>query len=328
MSVSVCVTGRWPLGLAWCNVYVTCDVLACSSSIMHMCFISVGRYRGIRNPLRTRRSATKRAVSVRVALVWLLAALVSSPITVLGLMDPANVMPAPGECVINNRAFFVFGSLVAFYMPMLVMVATYSLTVHLLRVKARAHSASLASTADRATQTPDNIASEAAATRACRLRSLRLQLNSAAAAAIPLTSALDLRFLPGRRADGAVAAEQKASKVLGLVFSTFVLCWTPFFVLNILFAACPECTVPERVVNVCLWLGYASSTINPIIYTVFNRQFRAAFVALLACRPASGRRRGACCAPASVSLPLVLHDTPLLTPASAIMQPARSPSIR
>lgn len=38
-------------------------------------------------------------------------------------------MPDPGVCVINNRAFFVFGSLVAFYIPMIIMVVTYALTV-------------------------------------------------------------------------------------------------------------------------------------------------------------------------------------------------------
>lgn len=46
-------------------------------------------------------------------------------------------MPKPGSCVINNRAFFVFGSLIAFYMPMVIMVVTYALTVQLLRKKAR-----------------------------------------------------------------------------------------------------------------------------------------------------------------------------------------------
>lgn len=46
-------------------------------------------------------------------------------------------MPEPGICVINNRAFFVFGSLIAFYMPMVIMVVTYALTVQLLRKKAR-----------------------------------------------------------------------------------------------------------------------------------------------------------------------------------------------
>lgn len=46
-------------------------------------------------------------------------------------------MPKPHICVINNRVFFVVGSLVAFYVPMVIMVVTYALTVQLLRKKAR-----------------------------------------------------------------------------------------------------------------------------------------------------------------------------------------------
>ena len=76
--------GHWPFGETWCIIYVTCDVLACSSSIMHMCFISLDRYLGIRNPLKTRHRHTMRTVVIRVALVWLLSMLVSSSITVLG----------------------------------------------------------------------------------------------------------------------------------------------------------------------------------------------------------------------------------------------------
>ncbi|KAK9888411.1 hypothetical protein WA026_000660 [Henosepilachna vigintioctopunctata] len=75
---------NWPFGVIWCNVYATCDVLACSASIMHMCFISLGRYLGIRNPLRTRHTTTTRTIVLRIALAWLLAMLVSSSITVLG----------------------------------------------------------------------------------------------------------------------------------------------------------------------------------------------------------------------------------------------------
>ncbi|XP_043789815.1 alpha-1D adrenergic receptor isoform X1 [Apis laboriosa] len=408
--------GYWPFGVMWCNVYVTCDVLACSASIMHMCFISLGRYLGIRNPLRTRHTSTKRMVGFKIAAVWLLAMLVSSSITVLGIINPLNIMPRPGACVINNRAFFVFGSLIAFYIPMIVMVATYILTVQLLRQKARfiaehperdqfrrlggryfstkasstatstvetgtssssrytwrtsggvgsdsltklnaealyrrkhnrcrgARSAAksqpqlnfavngasnpagsgttrLATKVDQATQTPENIARE---TRNFTLKALKLQLN-----VTPNT--LNLRFLPGRTkrrslAANAVATEQKASKVLGLVFFMFVLCWAPFFLLNIFFAACPECSVPVHVVNVCLWLGYVSSTINPVIYTIFNRTFRAAFIRLLKCkcsrsaRPRhrsvteSGRNAMSLCTPTALPLVISLQGTPLLTP--------------
>ncbi|XP_054086631.1 dopamine D2-like receptor isoform X2 [Zeugodacus cucurbitae] len=129
--------GYWPLGFVWCNIYVTCDVLACSSSILHMCFISLGRYLGIRNPLGSRHRSTKRLAGIKIAIVWVMAMIVSSSITVLGLVNKHNIMPAPNICVINNRAFFVFGSLVAFYIPMLIMLTSYALTIPLLRKKAR-----------------------------------------------------------------------------------------------------------------------------------------------------------------------------------------------
>uniref|UniRef100_A0A1B0G2C1 G-protein coupled receptors family 1 profile domain-containing protein n=1 Tax=Glossina morsitans morsitans TaxID=37546 RepID=A0A1B0G2C1_GLOMM len=136
-EVFVFARGYWPLGFTWCNIYVTCDVLACSSSILHMCFISLGRYLGIRNPLGSRHRSTKRLVGMKIAIVWLMAMIVSSSITVLGLVNEKNIMPQVNVCVINNRAFFVFGSLVAFYVPMVMMVITYTLTIPLLRKKAR-----------------------------------------------------------------------------------------------------------------------------------------------------------------------------------------------
>lgn len=117
-------------------------------------------------------------------------------------------------------------------------------------------------------------------TRNFKLKALRLQLVG--------TAAWNLRFMATKKRDAlaanAVATEQKASKVLGLVFFAFLVCWTPFFVLNVYMAACPGCAVHEQFATMVLWLGYVSSTINPLIYTVFNRTFRSAFINLLRCR--------------------------------------------
>lgn len=55
----------------------------------------------------------------------------------IGLYDSKNIMPEPNNCVINNSTFFVLGSVVAFYIPMVIMMVTYVLTVQLLRKKAR-----------------------------------------------------------------------------------------------------------------------------------------------------------------------------------------------
>ncbi|XP_030373857.1 5-hydroxytryptamine receptor 2A [Scaptodrosophila lebanonensis] len=581
--------GYWPLGFTWCNIYVTCDVLACSSSILHMCFISLGRYLGIRNPLGSRHRSTKRLAGIKIAIVWVMAMIVSSSITVLGLVNTKNIMPQPNVCVINNRAFFVFGSLVAFYIPMLMMVTTYALTIPLLRKKARfaaehpeselfrrlggrftirpqhsqqqlqMHSSFTSNTysnnkfltmsdsnrnfnsasggggggGKRATSITsgsgscsgsgnNNDASERqlmqqrttsnrsisgvsfrnvvngsggggggsrsgsgtssgtgilrhSSSSSVRLKSqpssfwrkhggnpnlmdshpnrrasVRVSISQpqlgyttngngngggkgggrggggggggggAGAATTTTTTAtscttpgsmggsssiisiatiqgsssgkgnhhamtaqdrdrerererdrdreqeqeqeqerearrhklrpfkfalnrvatptLNLRFLNNRSkrnslSANAVATEQKATKVLGLVFFTFVLCWSPFFILNIIFAACPECQVPEHVVNTCLWLGYVSSTINPIIYTIFNRTFRAAFIRLLKCNcERSGRplryrsvteERSALslCAPSALPLAISFQGAPLMTPSTANATP-------
>lgn len=83
-----------------------------------------------------------------------------------------------------------------------------------------------------------------------------------------------------------IRLEQKATKVLGVVFFTFVILWAPFFVLNLLPTVCPDCeaSISHGVFDFVTWLGYASSMVNPIFYTIFNKVFRQAFKKVLLCR--------------------------------------------
>lgn len=83
-----------------------------------------------------------------------------------------------------------------------------------------------------------------------------------------------------------IRLEQKATKVLGVVFFTFVILWAPFFVLNLLPTICGDCekNIDNWVYQFVTWLGYASSMVNPIFYTIFNKVFRQAFKKVLLCR--------------------------------------------
>jgi hypothetical protein len=38
------------------------------------------------------------------------------------------------------------------------------------------------------------------------------------------------------------------------------------------------------------WLGYCNSTLNPIIYTIFNMDFRTAFTRIMTCKTFGSRR--------------------------------------
>ncbi|KAK7090851.1 D(2) dopamine receptor-like [Littorina saxatilis] len=87
-----------------------------------------------------------------------------------------------------------------------------------------------------------------------------------------------------RKENSSVQTEQKASKVLGVVFMIFVVCWAPFFLVNILQVLCSDCSFSPTLFTVFVWLGYVSSTLNPIIYTVFNKIFKLTFLKLLCCR--------------------------------------------
>jgi hypothetical protein len=44
-----------------------------------------------------------------------------------------------------------------------------------------------------------------------------------------------------------------------------------------------ECSfVKEEIISFLTWLGYLNSLLNPIIYTIFNIEFRKAFANILA----------------------------------------------
>ncbi|XP_055790584.1 D(4) dopamine receptor-like [Salvelinus fontinalis] len=71
--------------------------------------------------------------------------------------------------------------------------------------------------------------------------------------------------------------ERKAMKVLPVVVGAFLFCWTPFFVVHTMRALCATCYIPPWLMSIVTWLGYVNSALNPIIYTVFNTEFRNYF---------------------------------------------------
>lgn len=79
--------------------------------------------------------------------------------------------------------------------------------------------------------------------------------------------------------------ERKASITLGVIMSIFTICWLPFFILALLrpFSEAID-KLPRSYVFLTLWLGYANSLLNPIIYVTFHHDFRIAFKSLLCSR--------------------------------------------
>ncbi|KAK7895300.1 hypothetical protein WMY93_020625 [Mugilogobius chulae] len=89
---------------------------------------------------------------------------------------------------------------------------------------------------------------------------------------------------PTSRRKALVNREKRFTFVLAVVMGVFVICWFPFFFTYSLQAVCPEtCSIPNPLFKFFFWIGYCNSCLNPVIYTIFNKDFRRAFKRIL-CR--------------------------------------------
>lgn len=77
-----------------------------------------------------------------------------------------------------------------------------------------------------------------------------------------------------------IKRERKAAKTLGIIMTCFIVCWLPFFIMQLIFSLCKSCADllgESFLVTLLTWLGYSNSLLNPIIYTIFSPDFRGAF---------------------------------------------------
>ena len=100
------------------------------------------------------------------------------------------------------------------------------------------------------------------------------------------------RDMQGRR----LQREIKLAGMIGIVILLFLLCWFPFFLLNMLFDYCPcRESISYRLIPWVKYFHYTNSTMNPVIYAYRNTDYRSAFKRILyrgfLCSKGSGRER-------------------------------------
>jgi len=76
--------------------------------------------------------------------------------------------------------------------------------------------------------------------------------------------------------------ELRATIRMAIVISLFCGMWIGFFVIYVVHGWCSyDCDIPRQLEAFFFWLGYSNSSINPILYTLFNDDFRKAFSRIL-----------------------------------------------
>lgn len=246
------VLEEWRFGPLFCDIWVSFDVLSCTASILNLCAISVDRYWAITKPLEYGVKRTPRRMMLCVALVWLGAACISlPPLLILG--NEHTVEDRPACIVCQNFGYQIYATLGSFYMPLAVMLFVYyqifraarRIVMDEKRAQTRLEGALNNGVPQQTQEKPIN------AIGSPHQKKLRFQL----------------------------AKERKASTTLGIIMSAFTVCWLPFFIL----ALVKPITGAEyhTLSSIFLWLGYANSLLNPIIYATLNRDFRKPFQEIL-----------------------------------------------
>uniref|UniRef100_A0A3Q3SDQ1 Alpha-2B adrenergic receptor n=1 Tax=Mastacembelus armatus TaxID=205130 RepID=A0A3Q3SDQ1_9TELE len=321
--------GYWYFKSLWCEIYLALDVLFCTSSIVHLCAISLDRYLSI-SRVTYGRQRTPRLIKAAIVVVWLISAIISfPPLLSLNKSEAGDQGGERGpQCQLNDEKWYILYSTIgSFFAPCLIMILVYIRIYQIAKQRTRcppgeprkdgvgcATPSQKASgregkkliitmvTAQALRVIWSTAMEEAEAAPACQGHQQGGGVHSPTSVKRyrdMIVTSKGARLVPGRkskiennpgaaRRKAMVNREKRFTFVLAVVIGVFVVCWFPFFFSYSLQAVCPKtCAIPEPLFTFFFWIGYCNSSLNPVIYTIFNKDFRKAFKKIL-CRSTKG----------------------------------------
>ncbi|XP_034438964.1 D(1) dopamine receptor-like [Hippoglossus hippoglossus] len=291
------VAGFWPFG-GFCKTWLACDIMCSTASILNLCVISVDRYWAISSPFRYERSMNKRVASVMIGVTWTVSVVISFVPVQLNwhraeISDEAGEEDVArqgrsmdGSCDSSlSRTYAISSSLISFYIPVAIMIVTYTRIYRIAQMQIR-----MISSLERAAEHAQSCRSDVP--EICPHLCAEIGAHSYQARV-----SVQAQTQTHRELRVSIRKETKVLKTLSVIMGVFVCCWLPFFILNCALPFCPGPGAPgsqrgpycvnEKTFDVFVWIGWSNSSLNPVIYA-FNAEFRDAFLRLLRCRGGGG----------------------------------------
>ncbi|XP_076151978.1 alpha-2C adrenergic receptor [Alosa pseudoharengus] len=340
--------GYWFFGKVWCDIYLALDVLFCTSSIVHLCAISLDRYWSVTQAVEYNHKRTPQRVKAMIVVVWLISAVISFPPLISMDRDDNSGDALAPTCQLNDVTWYIlYSSIGSFFAPCVIMILVYIRIYQVAKKRSRSmsekrheaegekgggdgaelengmgqrnlcrgnssdkengHCASPkpadedldldledSSSSDEKSKKPHHHHSskqnpelsckkEARASRKDSSSSKQSSRKSRASGkSLDLFSSRRKRRSTVSKKKISQAREKRFTFVLAVVMGVFVVCWFPFFFSYSLYGICREpCAIPETLFKFFFWIGYCNSSLNPVIYTIFNQDFRRAFQKIL-----------------------------------------------
>ncbi|XP_064456563.1 5-hydroxytryptamine receptor 2B-like [Ornithodoros turicata] len=285
------VTQEWVLAPELCDVWTCCDVLCCTASILHLLAIAVDRYWAVTCVDYVRRRDVRK-VGIMILLVWSVAFVVSiAPI--FGWKDDdfhRRVLNDKTCLVSQDVAYQIFATCSSFYVPLIMILLLYWRIFKVARQRIRHKPGAKAvlvvqkdPSTSSALPSTENTPQHGPTAQLRPTSPAPSSSNGMKAVQGGIGRLLVLTKRERRNVEESIESrrERKAAKTVAIITGVFVICWLPFFVMVILMTLFTSCQPSKLLFSFFLWLGYANSMINPIIYTIFSPDFRSAFGRIL-----------------------------------------------
>lgn len=126
------VESCWYFGDIYCDIYMSCDVMLCTASILNLSVISIDRYHAVVHPLTYRRKMSVNVVLFMIFLSWSISGVVGFgmiyfKLNILGIEDfYQKYFACDGRCILfQSHVSSTVSSVLSFYIPGIIMVSVY-----------------------------------------------------------------------------------------------------------------------------------------------------------------------------------------------------------
>uniref|UniRef100_A0AAQ4RA26 G-protein coupled receptors family 1 profile domain-containing protein n=1 Tax=Gasterosteus aculeatus aculeatus TaxID=481459 RepID=A0AAQ4RA26_GASAC len=274
------VLNRWTLGQIPCDIFISLDVLCCTSSILHLCAIALDRYWAITEPIEymKKRDAAESRSPHQCHLARRFLPSQCRPMLIMR-SQPGSVAEDranPKQCKIRQDPWYtIYATFGAFYIPLTLMLVLYGRIFKAARFRIRrtvrktekkkvSDSCLALSPAMFHKKTPGDAQGKSwkrsveprplpsvngAVKHAEDGESLEIiEVHSNFKGNLPLPNTPSCVPLFESRHEKAteakrkiaMARERKTVKTLGIIMGTFILCWLPFFIVALVMPFCQE----------------------------------------------------------------------------------------
>ncbi|XP_020020043.2 trace amine-associated receptor 8b [Castor canadensis] len=235
------VESCWYFGAIFCTIHSCCDAAFCYSSLFHLCFISIDRYIAVTDPLVYPTKLTVSVSGICIGISWILPLVYSAAVFSTGISDDGMENLVIALNCVGGCQIVVNRDWVLVDF-LLFFIPTLVMIILYSKIFLVA-----------------------------KQQAIKIETTTGSRKTESSSESYKARV---------AKRERKAAKTLGVTVVAFMASWLPYTIDSLVDAFMGFIT-PAYIYEICCWIAYYNSAMNPLIYALFYPWFRKAMKLIL-----------------------------------------------